>query len=154
MDAGSPNTRNLWGILCLKIRESRGIPFAIEWEMQTPYCFFIQGKGRVVTQYWSWSRGKLVKTLGTKWNFLLYIFVSITFQGKAVQGRGWREIAAYHLCHFSNDSTFILSFPAYVESQILAPSGCSYVKLQQLLLMTDPFGNLHIQIFTHRHGLS
>jgi hypothetical protein len=26
-------------------------------------------------------------------------------QGKAVQGRGWREIAQYHLCHFSNEST-------------------------------------------------
>ncbi len=82
MGAGSPNTRNLWGILCLKIWESQGIPFAIEWEMQIPYSFSIWGKRRVFTQYWSWSRGNLVKTLGTKWNFLLYIFVSITFQGK------------------------------------------------------------------------
>jgi hypothetical protein len=35
-----------------------------------------------------------------------FFIVGNSKQGKAVQGRGWREIAAYHLCHFSNDSTF------------------------------------------------
>jgi len=87
-----------------------------------------------------------------------FFIVGNSKKGKAVQGRGWREIAAYHLYPFSNDSTLrkihILGFPAYVESQILAPSGWSYVKLQELLLMRDPLRNLLLQIFTHRHGLS
>jgi len=56
------------------------------------------------------------------------------------------------ILHF--EKSYILSFPAYVESQILAPSVCSYVKLQEFLFMTDPFRNLLLQIFTHRHGLS
>jgi hypothetical protein len=38
--AGSPNTRNLWGIPSLNIWESQGIPFAIEWEMQNHKFFF------------------------------------------------------------------------------------------------------------------
>jgi len=56
------------------------------------------------------------------------------------------------ILHF--EESYILSFPAYVESQILAPSGCSYVKLQELLFMTDPFRKIFLQIFTHGHGLS
>jgi hypothetical protein len=37
--AGSPNTRNLWGIPSLKIRESQRIPFEIAWEMQNDKFF-------------------------------------------------------------------------------------------------------------------
>jgi hypothetical protein len=37
--AGSPNTRNLWGIPTLKIWESQHIPFAIAWERQNDKFF-------------------------------------------------------------------------------------------------------------------
>ncbi len=61
-----------------------------------------------------------VQHLARKIRFFFFI-IGNSKQGKAVQGRGWREIAAYHLCHFSNDSTFRRIIHPLVFQHMLNP---------------------------------